>query len=66
MIAFVISKREFDLVLENKLRHEPNVVCIGSFNDIDEAREATKYFPCLTDVVIRGLIHKCIYIICNV
>ena len=66
MLCFVIPKRDYDLSIEGKLKVEPNCVCIGSINSIDEAQILANNFPCLTEVHITGNINKCCYIACNV
>lgn len=66
MLCFVISKRDYDLSIEDRLKIGPNCVCIGSINSIDEAQVLANIFPCLTEVHIVGNFTKCCYIACSV
>lgn len=66
MLCFVIPKRDYDLCVEGKLKVEPNYVCIGNINSINEAQILANAFPCLTEVHITGNIVKICYITCNV
>lgn len=66
MLCFIISKRDYDLNVEGKLKVEPKYVCVGSIDSIDDAQILANNLPCFTEIHITGNINKCCYIACNV
>lgn len=66
MLCFVISKRDYDLSVKNRLEVEFNYVCIGSVVSIEEAKVIANNFPCITEVRTISDTDKCCYIVCNI